>query len=232
MQVTIAASVTSPFIRARCVVCGRKFGAMRSTARTCSENCRQVLSRARRRATPPLPTGPFDLIAADPPWHFETYSEKGQARSANRHYPTMTLDWLLKLPIADIAAPDAGLALWVYGPLLPQAFDVMRSWGFTYKSDLFTWEKVTRNGDPAFGTGYYTRKSTEQVLYATRGRGLKRIDRSVQQCIRAPRKEHSRKPDEVFERLERLFGSVRRLELFARRQRLGWVVWGNEIIPG
>jgi hypothetical protein len=87
---------------------------------------------------------------------------------------------------SKIAAEDAGLALWVYGPLLPQAFEVMNSWGFTYKSDLFTWEKVTRAGAPAFGTGYYTRKSTEQLLYATRGRGLKTIDCSVPQCIRAP----------------------------------------------
>ena len=143
----------------------------------------------------------------------------------------MDLDWIRCLPIKDIAAEDAGLALWVYGPLLPQAFDVMNSWGFTYKSDLFTWEKVTSTGDPAFGTGYYTRKSTEQLLYATRGRGLRRIDRGVPQCIRAPRKEHSRKPDEVFNGLERLFGTVRRLELFARRQRPGWEAWGNEIAP-
>jgi N6-adenosine-specific RNA methylase IME4 len=141
----------------------------------------------------------------------------------------MDLDWIRRLPIKDLVAEDAGLALWVYGPMLPEALDVMDSWGFHYKSDLFTWEKVTNAGDPAFGTGYYTRKSTEQLLYATRGRGLRRIDRGVSQCIRAPRREHSRKPDEVIEGLERLFGPVRRLELFARRQRLGWEAWGNEV---
>jgi N6-adenosine-specific RNA methylase IME4 len=143
----------------------------------------------------------------------------------------MDLDWIRHLPIKDLVAEDAGLALWVYGPMLPEAFDVMDSCGFHYKSDLFTWEKVTGAGDPAFGTGYYTRKSTEQLLYATRGRGLRRIDRSVPQCVRAPRREHSCKPDEVIEGLERLFGPVRRLELFARRQRPGWEAWGNEIIP-
>jgi N6-adenosine-specific RNA methylase IME4 len=141
----------------------------------------------------------------------------------------MSLDWICSLPIESVAAEDAGLALWVYGPLLPQALDVIREWGFTYKSDLITWEKVTTSGEPAFGTGYYTRKSTEQLLYATRGRGLKTINRAVPQCIRAPRREHSRKPDEVYDALERLFGPVRRLELFARQQRGGWDAWGNEI---
>jgi N6-adenosine-specific RNA methylase IME4 len=143
----------------------------------------------------------------------------------------MDLDWIRRLPVKDLVAEDAGLALWVYGPMLREAFDVMDSWGFNYKSDLFTWEKVTIAGAPAFGTGYYTRKSTEQLLYATRGRGLQRIDRAVPQCIRAPRREHSRKPDEVIKGLERLFGQVCRLELFARQQRPGWVVWGNEIMP-
>jgi N6-adenosine-specific RNA methylase IME4 len=141
----------------------------------------------------------------------------------------MDLDWICRLPIAKLAADDAGLAIWVYGPMLPEALEVINCWGFEYKSDLITWEKTTADGSPAFGTGYYTRKSTEQLLYATRGRGLKRIDRGVPQCIRAQRQEHSRKPDLVFEYLERLFGPQRRLELFARRRRLGWEAWGNEI---
>jgi N6-adenosine-specific RNA methylase IME4 len=178
-----------------------------------------------------LPEGPFDLILADPPWHFETYSDKGQGRSASRHYPTMDFDWICRLPIGKLAADDAGLAIWAYDPMLRQVHEVIERWGFKYKSVLFTWEKITRTGEPAFGLGYYTRKSTEQLFYAIRGRGLKRIDRGVQQCIRAPRREHSRKPDQVIEGLERLFGPVRRLELFARERRPGWVAWGNEITP-
>jgi hypothetical protein len=158
------------------MVCGRKFDAVRSTAKTCSEACRQVLSRARRTATPSLPSAPFDLIVADPPLDFETSSGKGQGRSPSKYYPTMSLDWLLRLPIADIAAADAGLALWVYGPRLPDALKLIDRWGFKYKSDLVTWVKTTASGALAFGTGYYTRKCTEQMLYATRGRGLKRID--------------------------------------------------------
>ena len=113
----------------------------------------------------------------------------------------------------------------------PHALRVMEAWGFTYKSDLITWVKTTASGAPTFGTGYYTRKCTEQLLYATRGRGLKTIDHGVPQCILAPRREHSRKPDEVLEALERLFGPIRRLELFARRSRPGWIGWGNEIQP-
>jgi N6-adenosine-specific RNA methylase IME4 len=215
----------------RCLVCDNPFLAIRRSAKTCSDACRQTLSRFRRASTLPLPSGPFDLILADPPWHFSTYSEKGQGRSASRHYATMSVDRICKLPIKSVSAEDAGLALWVYGPLLREGLNVMKSWGYEYKSDLITWEKVTSSGEPAFGTGYYTRKSTEQLLFGTKGRGLTRIDRSVPQCIRAPRREHSRKPDEVYDALERLFGPVRRLELFARQQRDGWDAWGNEIAP-
>jgi N6-adenosine-specific RNA methylase IME4 len=113
--------------------------------------------------------------------------------------------------------------------MLPKALELIERWGFEYKSDLFTWVKTTANGMPAYGLGYLTRKCTEEVLYATRGRGLKRVNCGVSQAILAPRREHSRKPDEVFEALERLFGAVRRLELFARRSRPSWEIWGNEI---
>jgi N6-adenosine-specific RNA methylase IME4 len=187
------------------------------------------LSRDLRATTPPFPPGPFDLIYADPPWNFEAYSEKGQGRSVCRHYKTMHHDSVGRLPVADIAAPDAGLALWVYGPMLPEAIALMSRWGFTYKSDLLTWVKTTRTGEPAFGMGYFTRKGSEQLIYGTRGCGLKRISRDVRQCLFAERREHSRKPDEVAEALERLFGPVRRIELFARHPRPGWTCWGNEL---
>ena len=84
----------------------------------------------------------------------------------------------------------------------------------------------------AFGMGYFTRKGTEQLLYGTRGRGLKQVDNAVRQCLLAERREHSRKPDEAAEALERLFGPVRRVELFARHQRPGWDVWGSELSNG
>ena len=229
--VTTTDSVTTSTIRLRCLRCGEWFTAYRRSAKTCSTACRQRLSRDLRAATPSLPPGPFNLIYADPPWHFATYSEKGQGRSPSEHYSTMHFDAIRRLPIAEIAAPDAGLALWVYGPMLPEGIELMKHWGFGYKSDLITWVKTTSAGKLAFGTGYYTRKGTEQLLYGTRGRGLKVVDRSIRQCLLAPRREHSRKPDEVAEALEQLFGLVPRIELFARRLRADWTCWGNEL-PG
>ena len=180
-------------------------------------------------ALPSVPGG-WPAVLADPPWRFTNRTGKAAPEHARLYrYPTMDLAGICGLPVERITAGRAHLYLWVPNALVREGLRVMDSWGFHYKSDLFTWEKVTNAGDPAFGTGYYTRKSTEQLLYATRGRGLRRIDRGVSQCIRAPRREHSRKPDEVIEGLERLFGPVRRLELFARRQRLGWEAWGNEV---
>jgi MT-A70 len=197
---TITNSVPTPSIRVRCLHCGQPFVAIRRSAKTCSDACRQRLSRAQRAATPPLPPGPFDLIYADPAWDFVTYCRVRR--------------WA---------------ALRVYGPMLPQGIELMKCWGFTYKSDLITWVKTTSKGKLAFGTGYFTRKGTEQLFYGTRGRGLKRVDSAVRQCLLAERREHSRKPDEVAELLERLFGPVRRIELFARRMRPGWTCWGNEL---
>jgi N6-adenosine-specific RNA methylase IME4 len=141
----------------------------------------------------------------------------------------MHIDAIRRLPIRNIAAQNAGLALWVYGPMLPQALEVISRWGFTYKSDLLTWVKTTSTGKLAFGTGYFTRKNTEQLLYATRGRGLNVINRAVRQCLMAQRREHSRKPEEAAEALDDLFGPIRRIELFARRRRPGWEAWGQEL---
>jgi N6-adenosine-specific RNA methylase IME4 len=227
--VTLTDSVTTPSIRVRCVSCGRSFTAFRRSAKTCSPACRQRYCRALQAVTPPLPSGLFDLIYADPPWDFVTYSAKGQGRSPSRHYQTMNFGSICRLPIEEIAAPDAGLALWVYGPMLPQALVLIERWGFTYKSDLLIWVKTTSTGKLAFGTGYTTRKNAEQMLYATRGRGLKVVDRGVRQSILSERREHSRKPDEAAEALERLFGPVRRIELFARERRPGWSSWGQEL---
>jgi N6-adenosine-specific RNA methylase IME4 len=229
--VTARVTVTSLHIKRECEFCGNRFGALRCSARTCSEACRQGLSRRLRAATPPLPTGPFRLIVADPPYHFDTRSQKGQGKSPSTHYETMNVHRICRLPIREIAAPDAGLAMWVYGPRLPDAIKIMQAWGFDYKSELLTWIKLTKTGKPAFGTGYTTRKNTEALIYGTRGKGLKVLDHGVRQTLFAKRREHSRKPDEAAEALERLFGSVPRIELFARQRRAGWEVWGNELPP-
>jgi N6-adenosine-specific RNA methylase IME4 len=229
--VTPTANVTTPRIKVRCEFCADGFKALRCSAKTCSPACRQGLSRLMRAATPPLPAGPFDLILADPPYPFTTYSQKGQGKSPSAHFKTRSVDWIRRLPIRAVAAPSAGLALWVYGPLLPEALEIMRRWSFNYNSDLLTWIKTTKNGKPTFGTGYTTRKNTETMIYGTRGNGLKVVDHGVRQSLFAERQEHSRKPDEAAKALERLFGPVRRLELFARRRRAGWEAWGDELAP-
>lgn len=207
----------------------------------------------------PLPRGPFGCILADPPWRFETFSAKGRGRcpdgtktnehgnfvdGANnrpeRHYQTMTLDDIKKLPIRDVIAKDALLLMWAVDPLLPQAVSVGEAWGFTYKTVGFVWAKTrrensTRGGDLAteaerafpMGTGYWTRANPELCLLFTKG-APKRVSASVRKLLVAPRREHSRKPDEQYERIEALVGGPY-LELFARQSRPGWSSWGNEV---
>jgi N6-adenosine-specific RNA methylase IME4 len=173
----------------------------------------------------------YGVILADPPWTFATYSHKGKGRSAEAHYDCMSLADIKALPVADWAAPDCALFLWAIDPSLPQAFEVIEAWGFTYKTVAFTWVKTTKGGAGfPIGCGYWTRANPEQCLLATRGRP-QRLLRSVQQLILAPRREHSRKPDEVYARIEALVAG-RYLELFAREQRTGWDSWGNEVETG
>jgi N6-adenosine-specific RNA methylase IME4 len=194
-----------------------------------------LLDRAMRdhpgalRPQPALPCGPFDLIYADPPLHFATWSARGDGRSPQRKYRCTTLAELTALPIVAVAASNSILAIWVYGPRLLDTLALISTWGFTYVSVGFTWIKTTAAGVIHFGTGYYTRKGSETLLLAKRGNGLKRCDRGVPEVILAPRRQHSQKPDQAAERLERLFGDVRRLELFARSRRPGWVSWGDEL---
>ena len=191
-------------IRIKCVYCGQSFLAIRRSRKTCSDVCRQNLSRGLRATTPPLPRGKFDLLVADPAWRFNTYSDKGQGRSPSQHYDTMDFDSICRLPIRNIAARDSALVLWLYGPLANRRDELLRRWGFMYNSDLFTWVKTNKSGKPTMGLGYTTRKSSEQAILAIRGRGLTVVNHSVPQVIMAPRREHSRKPEESYERLERL----------------------------
>ena len=170
----------------------------------------------------------FNVIYADPPWPFEVYSARGKQRSAERHYDTMSLEQIKALPIADLAADDCALFLWVVNPQLHGALDVIRSWGFQYKTVAFTWVKQNRGGDGLFmGLGYWTRANAESCLLATRG-SPSRLAKDVRQIVMAPVAEHSRKPDEVRTRIERLVPGPY-LELFARRPIAGWTTWGNEI---
>ena len=172
----------------------------------------------------------YQLIYADPPWHFRVRSEKGEGRSAKNHYPVMSLDNIASLPISKIAAKNSVLLMWAIDPMLDVAFDVIKAWDFTFKTVGFYWVKENIKSAGFFtGLGYYTRANPEQCLLATRGAGLKRSDRSVQRLLVAPRGRHSEKPAEAYRRIERLFGNVSRIELFARCRRLGWDAFGNQV---
>lgn len=166
--------------------------------------------------------GKYSIIYADPPWSFETYSDKGKGRSAENHYPVMSIADICALPVASIAAEDSVLFLWVNGPRLFEAEDVINAWGFTYKAIAFTWVKTCKSGFGfPIGCGYWTRANPEICLLATRGKP-RRIDASVPALIMSPRREHSRKPDEVRERIVQLVGDLPRIELFARLKTPGW----------
>lgn len=170
----------------------------------------------------------FSVIYADPPWEFHVYSGKGKQRSAERHYDTSPLAAINALPVADLAADDCALFLWCVMPELPGALEVIKAWGFEYKTTAFTWIKQNRSGEGLFwGMGYWTRANAELCLLATRG-SPKRLAMDVHQVVMAPVSEHSRKPDEVRTRIERLLAGPY-LELYSRRPATGWTVWGNEI---
>jgi N6-adenosine-specific RNA methylase IME4 len=181
-----------------------------------------------RAATPPLPGGPFDLIYADPPWLFRDWSWEGTGRKLP--YAPMDLAAICRLPVAAVAAPDSVLAIWVNDAEPAQTLRVIEAWGFGPANGGLVWVKVSRAGVPSMGLGHSTRKDTEQLWLAKRGNGLLRADKGVAQTIIAQRREHSRKPDEAYHRLERLYGEARRLELFGRRERPGWSHWGNQLL--
>lgn len=172
----------------------------------------------------------YQLIYADPPWHFRVRSKKGEGRSAKNHYPVMSTADIAELPVSKIGAKNSVLLMWAIDPMLDVAFDVIKAWGFRFKTVGFYWVKENvKSGGFFTGLGYYTRANPEQCLLATRGAGLKRKDRIVRRLIVAPRGRHSAKPIEAYHRIERLFGNVSRIELFARRRRAGWDAFGNQV---
>lgn len=184
--------------------------------------------------SPTPPPAAYQVIYADPPWTFATFSRKGKGRSAEAHYDCMTLDGIKALPVADWAARDCVLLMWATDPLLERAFEVIRAWGFTYKTVGFYWAKLNK-GAPRLvfdersfftGMGFWTRANPEPCLLATRGKP-QRVNADVRKLVVAPRREHSRKPDAVYERIEALCGGPY-LELFSRCSRPGWDSWGLE----
>lgn len=171
----------------------------------------------------------YKVIYADPPWQYRAYTKKEGGRSAESHYPTMNLEDIKKLPVAELADKDCALFLWVTLPCLREGLSALDAWGFLYKTIAFVWVKKNKKADSLFwGMGYWTRSNVEFCILATRGRP-KRESASVHQVIITPIEEHSKKPQEARTRIEQLMGDVPRIELFARQKSEGWDVWGNEV---
>ena len=169
----------------------------------------------------------YNVIYADPPWTFKTFSDKGKDRSPENHYNVMSLQDICNLPVNKIANENSVLLMWVVDPLLDKAFQVINAWGFKYKTVGFTWAKTNKKSMGFFtGLGYWTRGNPEMCLLATKGKP-KRLSKSVPQLVVSERREHSRKPDIMYNHIENLLQGPY-IELFARTQRPGWDSWGNQ----
>lgn len=168
----------------------------------------------------------YQAIYADPPWDYQQCRLSG---SAKKHYPTMRIEELCALPVAEIADRDCALFLWATFPQLPEALRLIQAWGFVYKTVAFVWLKQNRKALTWFyGLGFWTRSNAEVCLLATKGHP-KRQSAGIHQLVISPVERHSKKPDEVREKIVELMGDVPRIELFARQQTPGWDVWGNEV---
>ncbi|MCG3186989.1 MAG: hypothetical protein IOMNBAOH_01574 [Rhodocyclaceae bacterium] len=173
--------------------------------------------------------GQYSTILADPPWQFQ--NRTGKVAPEHRRllrYPTMELKEIIELPVAKLAAAQSHLYLWVPNALLQEGLRVMEAWGFTYKSNL-VWHKIRKDGGPdGRGVGFYFRNVTELVLFGVRGsmRTLPPGRRQVN-ILATRKREHSRKPDEIYDIIESCSPGPY-LEVFARFRRVGWKQWGNE----
>ncbi len=175
----------------------------------------------------PFPDKKYNIIYADPAW---SYKDKSLNRGgALKHYQTMSNVEIQNLQIQKISAENCILFIWATFPKIQEALDVIEHWGFKYKTMGFTWVKKNKKStNTNLGMGYYTRCNPEQCLLATKGKNLK-IKNNIKSLVIAERTIHSKKPDEVRNRIVELCGDLPRIELFARQKVEGWDSWGNEV---
>lgn len=179
------------------------------------------------------PTGPFDVVVADPPWSYTGSPDKWAA--AGKHYDLMSHTDIGAMPVRELLAPKAVVFCWATGPKLHHAIEVLDAWGLHYRGVAFVWVKTTKDGAPLKAQGVrpsIVKPLTEFVLAAStvpNGRPLPIADEAVVQTVFAPKGRHSEKPEIVQDRIEQLYPQFRRLEMFARRTRPGWECWGNEV---
>jgi N6-adenosine-specific RNA methylase IME4 len=174
--------------------------------------------------------GKFGTILADPPWRFSNRTGKmaPEHKRLNR-YETLTVKEIRELPVKDVTADQAHLYLWVPNALLQEGLEVMKAWGFTYKTNII-WHKIRKDGGPdGRGVGFYFRNTTEMVLFGVKGH-LRTFTPGRRQVniIKTRKREHSRKPDELYQLIEACSPDPY-LELFARGNRRKWIQWGNEV---
>jgi N6-adenosine-specific RNA methylase IME4 len=172
----------------------------------------------------------FGTVLADPPWQFTNRTGKvaPEHRRLSR-YATLTLEKICKIPVSSVVAPTAHLYLWVPNALLPYGLEVMKAWGFTYKTNL-VWHKIRKDGGPdGRGVGFYYRNVTELLLFGVRGKSARTLGPGRRQVnfIASRKREHSRKPDEQYAIIEACSPSPY-LELFARGLRRRWACWGDQ----
>ena len=182
----------------------------------------------------PFPNKKYQIIYADPPWRFsskELQKYNGvRFTSMDKHYPTQHKDWIKQLPVKNITDDDCALFLWTTDAHIKEAIGTMESWGFKYITVAFVWEKKTTTGKTVANLGAWTMKNYELCLLGTKGAMLKyKKTNNIYQKVEAERTKHSKKPVQVRNNIELLFGSLLRIELFAREKTEGWDVWGNEV---
>ena len=176
----------------------------------------------------PFPNKKYQIIYADPPWHYNDKASAGK-RGACYKYKLQKNDWIFNLPVTEIIMDNCVLFLWVTMPQLSGCWDLFPKWGFEYKTVAFTWVKKNKRADSWFwGMGNWTRANAELCLLGIRGKP-KRINAGVHSVISTPIEAHSKKPDEVRSRIIKLLGDLPRIELFARQKNAGWDCWGDEI---
>lgn len=183
----------------------------------------------------PFPEKKYNIIYADPPWH---YGSKSIINGKNEfgtnplsvHYPTMKLKELEELKVKDLTLEDAICFMWVTDSHLDEGLSVLKSWGFKYKTIAFNWIKKTSKGNFCKNPAPWTLKSSEICLLGTKGKMMKyKKLHNIQSLIITEREKHSQKPQEARDRIQLMFGDIPKIELFARTKTEGWDAWGNEI---
>jgi len=180
-----------------------------------------------------FPNKKYKVIYADPPWQYSSkhYQDGGRDfKDLKSYYNTMNIQELKNLPIELLADKDCACFMWVTDSHLYEGVEVLKAWGFQYKTIAFHWVKKTKHGKTAINTAPWTLKSCELCILGTKGQVSKyKVSNNVKALIEAERTEHSKKPNEARKRIEMLFGDVPKIELFARERVVGWDSWGDQL---